>query len=67
MLKNKNGSFKHFDYSAVVVAQLAERLFLRPEVFGLNTVIGKFLESNYLYTVNCIENSIIKKKRPELA
>ena len=49
----------------MVVAQLVERLLPIPEVHGSNPVIGKNL---YLtITVNCIEKSKIKKKRPGMA
>ena len=50
---------------AVVVTQLVERLLPIPEVDGSNAVIGKKL---YLtFTVNYIEKTKIKKKRPGLA
>ena len=54
---------------AVVVAQLVERLLPTPEVRGSNPVIGKLLYwiFNYLPTVNCIERTKIKKKRPGMA
>ena len=46
----------------MVVAQLEERLLATPEVRGSNPVICKLLY--YLYTVNCIEKTKIKLKRP---
>ena len=48
------------------MAQLVERLLPTPEVRGSNPVIGKLLYwiFNYLPTVNCIERTKIKKKRP---
>ena len=50
---------------AVVVAQLVERSLAIPEARGSNPVIGKiYIES--LFTVNCIENTKIKIKRPGL-
>ena len=52
-------------YRAVVVAQLVERLLPIPEVCGSNPVIGKNLHSTF--TVNCIEKTKIKKKRPGMA
>ena len=49
----------------MVVAQLVEQLLSIPEVRGSNPVIGKIL---YLtFTVNCIEKTKIKEKRPGLA
>ena len=46
----------------MVVAQLVERFLPIPEVRGSNPVIGKkYIEH---FTVNCIENTKIKKKRP---
>ena len=47
---------------AVVVAQLVERLLPIPEVHGSNPVIGKKIYCTF--TVNCIEKTKIKKKRP---
>ena len=49
---------------AVVVAQLVERLLPIPEVRGSNPVISKIYIEHF--TVNCIEKTKIKKKRPEL-
>ena len=49
----------------VVVAQLVERLLPIPEVRGSNPVIGKNLYRTF--TVNCIEKTKIKKKRPGMA
>ena len=48
----------------MVVAQLVEWLLPKPEVRGLNPVIGKLLYRtfNCLPTVNCIEKMKIKKK-----
>ena len=63
----------------VVVAQLVEPSLPTAEVRGSNPVIGKllpicmssfnnrslcFILAIYLFTVNCIENMKIKKKRP---
>ena len=50
---------------AVVVAQLVERSLSIPEVRGSNSDIGKFFY--WILTVNCIEKTKIKKKRPGLA
>ena len=50
---------------AVVVAQLVERSLSIPEVRGSNPVIGKILY--WTFTVNCIEKTKIKKKRPGMA
>ena len=50
---------------AVVKAQLVERSLPIPEVRGSNPVIGKTIY--YLYTVNGIEKTKIKKKRPGMA
>ena len=47
---------------AVVVAQLVERLLPIPEVRGSNPVISKIYIEHF--TVNCIEKTKIKKKRP---
>ena len=49
----------------VVVAQLVERSLPIPEVRGSNPVIGKNLYRTF--TVNCIEKTKIKKKRPGMA
>ena len=51
---------------SVVVSQLAERSFTTPKVRSLNSVIGKF-KKKQLSTVNCIEKTKIKKKRPVTA
>ena len=51
---------------AVVVAQLVERLLAISKVRGSNLVIGK-IYIEHLFTVNCIEKTKIKKKRPEMA
>ena len=50
----------------MVVAQLVDRLLPTSEVCGSNQVIGKRLYRtlNRLSTVNCIEKTKIKKKRP---
>ena len=51
---------------AVVVAQLVERLPPTLEIRGSNPVIGKtFIK--HLFTVNCVEKTKIKKKRPGMA
>ena len=50
---------------AVVVAQLVERSLPMPEVCGSNPVTGKYLY--WTFTVNCIEKTKIKKKRPGMA
>ena len=54
-----------YEVWAVVVAQLVERSLSIPEVHGLNLVIDKKLY--WTYTVNCIEKTKIKKKRPGTA
>ena len=51
---------------AVLVAQLVERSLLIPEVHGSNPVIGK-IYIEHLFTVNSIEKTKIKKKRPGMA
>ena len=60
---------KHCNEWAVVVAQLVERSLPTPGVRGLNPVIGKLLYWAFkrLATVNCIEKTKIKKKRPGMA
>ena len=50
---------------AVVVAQLVEQSLPIPEVRGLNPVIIKHLYWT-LFTVNCIEETKIKEKRPRI-
>ena len=50
----------------VVVAQLVEWLLPLPEVCGLNPVIGK-IYIEHLFTINCIENTKINKKRLGMA
>ena len=50
----------------MVVAQLVERPFPIPEVHGSNRVIDK-IYIEHLFTVNCIEKTKIKKKRPGMA
>ena len=47
------------------MAQLVERSLPIPEVRSLNPVIGKNLF--WTFTVNCIETTKIKKKRPGMA
>ena len=49
---------------AVVVAQLVEWSLPIPGVSCLNPVIGKHLKCTF--TVNCIEKTKIKKKRPRM-
>ena len=51
---------------AVVVAQLVERLLPIPGVLGSNSAIENFF-IEHLFTVNCIEKTKIKKKRPGMA
>ena len=46
--------------ASVVVAQLVERSLPTP-------VISKLLKIEHLFTVNCIEKTKIKKKRPGMA
>ena len=46
---------------------MVERLLPTPEVHGSNPVIGKLLSDIYLFTVNSIEKTKIKKKRPVMA
>ena len=50
---------------AVVVAQLVEQSLPIPEVHSSNLVISKKII--YHFSVNCIENMKIKKKRPGMA
>ena len=50
----------------MVVAQLVERSLPIPEVHGSNLVIDKLLYLT-MFTVNCIEKTKIKKKRPGMA
>ena len=50
----------------MVVAQLVEQSLLIPEVRGSNPVIGK-IYNEHLFTVNCIEKTKRKKKRPGMA
>ena len=50
----------------MVEAHLTEQLHLIPEVCCSNPVIGEFSKST-VFTVNCIEKSKIKKKRPRMA
>ena len=54
-------------WGVVVVAQLVERSLLTPEVRSSNPVIGKLLLDIYLITVNWIEKTRMKKKRPGMA
>ena len=51
---------------AVVVTQLVDRLLPTPEVHRSNPVIGNFY-IEHLFTINYIEKTKIKKKRPEMA
>ena len=50
----------------VVVIQLVERSPLTPKIRSSGPDIVKLL-SNNLYTVNCVEKTKIKKKRPGMA
>ena len=50
----------------MVVAQLFERWLAISEVRGSNPVIDKFY-IEHLFTVNCIEKTKIKEKRPGMA
>ena len=50
----------------MVVAQMEERSLLIPEGRGSNPVIGK-IYNEHLFTVNCIEKTKRKKKRPGMA
>ena len=52
---------------ALVVAQLSEWSLSTPEDRSSSLVIGDFLNSIYLFIVNCIENIKINKKRPRMA
>ena len=52
---------------AGVVAQLVERLLPTPEVRGSNPPAIFYLFDIYLFTVNCIEKTKIKIKRPGMA
>ena len=45
---------------------MEERSLLIPEVRGSNPVIGK-IYNEHLFTVNCIEKTKRKKKRPGMA
>ena len=47
---------------AVVVAQVVEQPLPIPEVRGSNPLIGKNLNIEHLFTVNCIEKTKIKEK-----
>ena len=51
---------------AAVVAQLVEWSLAIPEPHGSNPVIGK-IYMEHVFSVNCIEKTKIKKKRPGLA
>ena len=58
---------KQFLARAVVVAQLVERSLPTPDVRGSNPLIGNLLQWTFIFfTVNCIEKTKIKKKRPEM-
>ena len=57
---------KQFTTRAVIVVQLVKPLLLILEVHGSNPVIGK-IYVEHLFTVNCIEKTKIKKKRPGIA
>ena len=48
------------------MAQLVERLLPIPEVRNSNPVIGN-IYIEHLFTINCIENIKINKKRPGMA
>ena len=50
----------------MVVVQLVEQLLPMSEICGSNPVIGKLLYRTFV-SVNCIEKTKIKKKRPEMA
>ena len=50
----------------MVVAQLVEQSILTPEVRGSNPIIGKIYIA-HLLTLNCIEKTKVKKKRPGMA
>ena len=50
----------------MVVAQLEVRSLPIPEVPSSNPVVGK-IYIEHLFTVNCIEKTKIKKKRPGMA
>ena len=50
----------------VILAQLVEQLVSTPEVRGSNQVIGKIC-FEHLFTVNWIEKTKIKKKKPWIA
>ena len=51
----------------MVVVQLVERSPLTPEICSSNPVTGKLLNIEHLCTVNCVETTKIKKKRPGMA
>ena len=48
------------------VTQMVELSLPIPEVHSSNPVIGKFY-IEHLFTVNCIERTKVKKKRPGMA
>ena len=52
------------DSKGIDLTQLVEWLLPIPEVYGSNPVIGKNLY--WTFTVNCIEKTKIKKKRPRM-
>ena len=55
----------YLQYGPVLVAELVEQSLPFPEVRGSNPVIGKNLYGTF--TVNYIEKTKIKKKRPGMA
>ena len=67
--QNYKTGLQQVDKRAVVVAQLVEWLLSKPEVRGLNPVIGKnlFIYWTFVYCQLCIEKMKIKKKRPGMA
>ena len=64
--KVNNQQLRKANSRLVWLAQLAERSLPKPEVRSSNPTIGTFL-SGHLFTVNCIEKTKIKKKRPGMA
>ena len=58
---------KQLKIRAVVVVQLIELLLPTKKVSDLNPVISKLLYVEHLFTLNCIEKTKIKKKRPVIA
>ena len=58
---------KQLKIRAVVVVQLVELLLPTKKVSDFNPVISKLLYVEHLFTLNCLEKTKIKKKRPVIA